>query len=198
MTDHLQDRLRAHYTALGQQPMPEALENRLLQRRRREPVEQRWRGLVIGLATAAAVFAIIAVPLVTRLQSTPNPANSGTLGAIRTQFAKLVTTDSAALNGALANAQRACAVSATGGQETTACVTAARRLSGELLDINTDFNAVTVPGGVAAEMAQLVQALAAFATAASSGQSTSATTVMADAAAVETDLGALQHALTAV
>jgi hypothetical protein len=197
MTDRLDDKLRAHYALLGRQPMTVALEEGPLKRRRREPSPARWRGLAIAVATAAAVFAIIAVPLFARLNSAPNPASTGTttLGGIRAEFVKLVTTDSAAWNSELLNAERACAGSGAAAQQTSICVTATSGLSAELMHTNTDFNTATVPGGVAAEMAQLVQALGAFASAQASGQSLSPTTVMADATTVETDLQALQHAL---
>src|SRR5579859_431926 len=125
MTDRLDDKLRAHYALLGQQPMPASLEDRLLERRGRAAAP-RWRGLAIGIATAAAVFAIIAVPLLARLHNAPSLAGPGTttLGGIRAEFVKLVTTDAAALNTKLIDAERLCSGSGAAAQQTSACTTA--------------------------------------------------------------------------
>jgi hypothetical protein len=196
MNDPLEDRLRAHYAALGRQPMPEALEDRLLERRQRQTATSRWLGLVVGLATAAVVVAAIAVPLFARINGGPSPGTGGaSLGAIRADFVELVNTDSRTLGKNVTTAQSACAGAATFAQQTSSCTITISALSSELLKINAAFNAATVPGGVAAQMAQLVQAAGAFAIAYSNGSTQAATVVIADATTVESDLRILQQAL---
>jgi hypothetical protein len=195
MNDPLEDRIRAHYGVLGRQPMPEALEDRLLERRRRQAATPRWVGVVVGIATAAVVFAAIAVPLLVRINGGPSPGTGGTsLGAIRADFVQLVNTDSRTLDKNVTTAQSACAGAATPAQQTSSCTNMINALSSELLEIDAAFNAATVPGGVAAQMAQLVQAVGAFAIAYSNG-STAATVVLTDATTVELDLRTLQQAL---
>lgn len=195
MNDPLEDRIRAHYGMLGRQPMPEALEDRLLERRGRRVATSRWVGVVVGIATAAVVFAAIAVPLLARTNRGPSPGTGGTsLGAIRADFVELVNTDSRTLGKNVTTAQSACAGAATPAQQTSSCTTMINALSSELLEINAAFNTATVPGGVAAQMAQLVQAEGAFAIAYSNG-STAATVVLTDATTVESDLRILQQAL---
>ncbi len=196
MNEPLEDRLRAHYAALGRQPMPEALEDRLLERRRRQAATSRWLGVVVGLATAAVVVAAIAVPLFARINNAPSPGAGGaSLGAIRADFVQFVNSDSRTLGKNVTTAQSACAGAGTSAQQTSSCTTAINGLSSELLEINAAFNAVTVPGGVAAQMAQLVQASGAFAIAYSNGTTQAATVVLTDATTVESDLRILQQAL---
>jgi hypothetical protein len=195
MNDPLEDRVRAHYGVLGSQPMPEALEDRLLEHRRRQAATPRWVGVVVGIATAAVVFAAIAVPLLARTNRGPSPGTGGTsLGAIRADFVELVNTDLRTLGKNVTTAQSACAGAVTPAQQTRSCTTMINALSGELLEINAAFNTATVPGGVAAQMAQLVQADGAFAIAYPNG-STAATVVLTDATTVESDLRILQQAL---
>jgi hypothetical protein len=108
---------------------------------------------------------------------------------------QLVNSDSRTLGKNVTTAQSACAVAGTSAQQTSSCTTAINGLSSELLEINAAFNAVTVPGGVAAQMAQLVQASGAFAIAYSNGTTQAATVVLTDATTVESDLRILQQAL---
>jgi hypothetical protein len=86
-------------------------------------------------------------------------------------------------------------VRATLAQQTSSCTTTINGLSSELLEINTAFNAATMPGGVAARMAQLVQALGAFASAYSIDPTQTASVVVTDATTVESDLRILQLVL---
>jgi hypothetical protein len=196
MSDSLEDRIRAHYDVMGRQPMPAALEDRLLERRRRQAATPRWVGVVVGMATAALVFAAIAVPLLVRTNGGPSPGPGGaSLGAIRADFVVLVNTDATNLGTNLNIAQSVCAGAATLAQQTSSCTTTINGLTSELLEINTAFNAATVPGGVAAQMAQLVQALGAFASAYSNGSTQTASVVVTDATTVESDLRILQQAL---
>jgi hypothetical protein len=106
MNDPLEDRIRAHHAVPGRQPLPRALEDRLLERRRRQAATPRWVGVVIGIATAAVVFAAIAVPLFERTNRGPSPGTGGTsLGAVRAEFVQLVNTDSSALGKNVTTAQ---------------------------------------------------------------------------------------------
>ena len=197
MSDPLEERIREYYGVMGRQPMPVALEDRLLERRRRQAATPRWVGVVVGIATAAVVFAAIAVPLLVRTNGRPSPGPGGaSLGAIRADFVELVTTDATNLGKNVATAQSVCAGAATLAQQTSSCTTTINALSSELLEINTAFNAATVPGGVATQMAQLVQALGAFASANSMGSAQTASVVVTDATTVESDLRILQRALT--
>ena len=196
MNDPLEDRIRAHYGVLGRQPMPEALEDRLLDRRRQQAATSRWVGVLVGIATATVVFAAIALPLLARTNGGPSPGPGGaSLGAIRADFVKLVNTDATNLGKNVTTAQRVCSGAATRAQQTSSCTTTVNGLSSELLKINTAFNAATVPGGVAAQMAQLVQSLGVFATAYSIDSTQTASVVVTDATTVESDLRILQQAL---
>ncbi len=196
MNEPLEDRLRAHYGVLGRQPLPAALEGRLLERERRQTATPRWIGVVVGIATAAVVFAAIAVPLLVRTNSGPHPATGGTtLGAIRADFVNMVNTDLSTLTKDTVAAQSVCAGAGTLAQEASSCITTINSLSTELLQINTAFNTSTVPGGVAAPMAQLVQALGAFASAYSIDSTQAASIVLIDATTVASDLRILQLAL---
>ena len=195
MTDPLEDRIRAHYGVMGRQPMPAALEDRLLERRHRQAGTPRWMGVVVGLATAAVVFAAIGIPLLARTHTGPSPATGTSLSVIRADFVQLVNTDSSTLAKNVVAAQTACAGAGTPAQETSSCRATITGLSTELLQINTAFNAATVPGGVAAEMAQLVQALGAFASAYSIDPTQPASVVVTDATVVGSDLRILGQAL---
>jgi hypothetical protein len=196
MNQPIEDRLRAHFSVLGSQRMPVALQDRLLERRRRRTTTPGWIGLVVGMATAAVIFAAIAVPLLARTNAGTGPATGGTsLAAIRADFARLVITDSTSLGKNMATAQRACAGAATLAQETSTCITTINALSTELVQMNTAFNAATVPGGVATQMAQLVQALGSFASAYYIDSTQPASVVITDATTVQTDLRIVQEAL---
>ncbi len=196
MNDLLEDRIRSHYDVLGRQPMPAALEDRLLERRRRQAAAPRWVGLLVGFATAGVVFAAIAVPLLDRTNGGSSPATGGpSLGSIRAGFVELVNTDSSTLGRDVTAAQSVCAGAATLAQQTSVCTATIKALSSELLDINTAFDAATVPGGVAVPMAQLVQALGAFASAYSIDSAQTASVVVTDATTVVSDLRILRQAL---
>jgi hypothetical protein len=181
---------------LGRQPIPEALEDRLLERRRRQAPPSRWMGVVVGIATAAVVVIAIEVPLLARINSAPSAGTGGaSLATIRAEFEELVNTDSRTLGKNIATAQSVCAGAATFAQQSSLCTSTINALSSELLEINAAFNSATVPGGVATQMAQLVQAVGAFATANSNGFAHAATVVLTDATTVESDLRILQQAL---
>ena len=81
MTDDLERRLLSHFEGMARKPLPPALEDRLLGRTRRESARRLWLNITAGVATAAALFAILALPRV--LHDTPQTggAQSGAPGA---------------------------------------------------------------------------------------------------------------------
>ncbi len=196
MTEPIEDNLRRYYGALARQQMPATLQERLLERRRRDLAPPRWVGFVVGIATAAVIFTIILVPLLARNQSgvTIDPGSAAAI-EVRNHFTELVTTSSSTLTTDLTSAQRTCASTAPPARDLAACTTTVSRLTNDLTRLNATFDAASVPGGVALPMAQLVQALNSFASAQYADPSFSAGTVITDATTVQDDLEVLRQAL---
>ena len=80
MTDDLETRLVRHLAGMARQPLPAALEDRLLGGTRREPARRLWLNIAVGVATAAALFAILALPRVLHDRSQSGGAQNGAGG----------------------------------------------------------------------------------------------------------------------
>ena len=80
MSDDLETRLAHHLEGMARQPLPSALEDRLLSRTSREPARRLWLNITVGVATAAALFAILALPRVLHDTSHSGGAQNGANG----------------------------------------------------------------------------------------------------------------------
>lgn len=81
MTDDLEPRLLSHFEGMARKPLPAALEDRLLGHIRREPARRLWLNITAGVATAAALFAILALPRVLHDGSQTGGSQNGAGGA---------------------------------------------------------------------------------------------------------------------
>lgn len=81
MTDDLEGRLRSHFEGMARQPLPPSVEDRLLGPTRRQQSRRLWLNVTVGVATAAALFAILALPRVFHGTSQSGGAQNGPSGA---------------------------------------------------------------------------------------------------------------------
>ena len=83
MTDDLETRLARHFEGMAREPLPTAVEDRMRGGTRREPGRRLWLNISVGVAIAAALFAILALPRVLHQSQSGGAQNgpSGVLGA---------------------------------------------------------------------------------------------------------------------
>lgn len=82
MTDDLETRLVRHFEGMARQPLPPAVEDRMRSGTRREPALRLWLNITVGVATAAALFAILALARVLHDRSQSGGAQNGPSGAL--------------------------------------------------------------------------------------------------------------------